>query len=336
MEQVISSIQVIQVFENDYVLQNILSYVGEYQYRYIASVNRLFHTAYTTLYPYKVTYCNGSSMKHTIFCYNEIPIDDQYSLFQAAAIHGNIDGLQYLLDRHFTLTVSEWRYEPTLICVIQNGHFDVLKWMHLNDIIISDTNHEMIQLQAIQFGNIKIVEWIRSISTKRRLPSTACMYAARCGQLHMLQWLREQGCPLYDDTSLYATKYGHLHVLQWLHENGCPLYEHICTWAAKYGHLDVVQWAHEHGYPWDAETCQLAAWKGHLHVLQWLREHGCPWDEKTCSNAATEGHLHVLQWAHEHGCPWDKYTCFYADISDHLHVLKWALEHGCPPWDRYA
>lgn len=49
-------------------------------------------------------------------------------------------------------------------------------------------------------------------------------YAARSGNLEMLQWLRANGCPWDKETTLAAAEGGHLEILQWAHAMGCRLH----------------------------------------------------------------------------------------------------------------
>ena len=126
-----------------------------------------------------------------------------------------------------------------------------------------------------------------------------------------------------------ATK-GNLEMLKWARENGCPWDGRTCVVAAFHGHLEMLKWARENGCPWDECTCAVAAQNGHLEMLKWARENGCPWDVLTCTYAAGNGHLEVLKWARENGCPWDFWTSSLARWCRHLEVLKWALENGCP------
>ena len=95
-------------------------------------------------------------------------------------------------------------------------------------------------------------------------------------------------------TCMYAAREGNLEVLQWARRNGCPWDEQTCAAAAKGGHLELLQWAHQNGCPWNEGTCTEAAEEGHLELLQWARQNGCPWDEKTCHYAALGGHLEGL------------------------------------------
>ena len=102
---------------------------------------------------------------------------------------------------------------------------------------------------------------------------------------------------------MFAAMNGNLEVLNWAREKGCPWDKNVCNWATSGRHLEVLQWLRANDCPWDEETCLAAAMNGHLEVLQWARENGCPWDESTCELAASGGHLEVLQWARANGCP---------------------------------
>lgn len=125
-----------------------------------------------------------------------------------------------------------------------------------------------------------------------------------------------------------AAKMGDLDLLVWALENGCPKAKEISLCAAKGGHLDCLIFVHQSGCPWHFGVCFSAAKRGHLDCLRYAREHGCPWDETVCHVAAMEGHLDCLKYVFENGCPRSTYTCFVAADGDHLDCLKWALENG--------
>ena len=79
---------------------------------------------------------------------------------------------------------------------------------------------------------------------------------------------------------------GNLVLLQYLHEKGCPWDEDTCTGAARGGHLECLKYSHENGCPWNEDTSSSAAQNGHLEILNYLHEEGCPWDTNTCAAAA--------------------------------------------------
>ena len=49
-----------------------------------------------------------------------------------------------------------------------------------------------------------------------------CAEMALKGNLELLQFLRENGCPWNEGTCYFAAKNGHLECLKYAHENGCP------------------------------------------------------------------------------------------------------------------
>jgi Ankyrin repeats (many copies) len=331
--KIIQSVPIVTTFDNESVLKHILSFVGDKQYRFIAGVNHTFHDAYSALHPSKETYCNASTMKHMMFCYNEIAQDKRMSLFGSAAIHGNIEALQYLHSKGWCKLEFFFISMPASRMVVKNGHLNVLKWAHQNGLEMRWINYI---IYAATYGNITMIQWLYTNHGSEfddlACGYAACGYAARGGHLHVIKWLQTKGCPLHINTCSYAAEHGHLEVLQWAQTKGCPWDKYTCSNAAKNGHLEVLQWAQTKGCPWDEYTCSNAAKNGHLEVLQWAQTKGCPWDRNTCSNAAYNGHLEVLQWARTNGCPWDEYTCSNAAYNGHLEVLQWVQTNGCP-WD---
>ncbi len=157
--------------------------------------------------------------------------------------------------------------------------------------------------------------------------------AAEAGDLQYLQskaHMLER--PLLEQISLYAARGGQLEVLQWLSLQGAALSPHMCTWAAGGGHLAVLQYARQNGCAWDSSTCEAAAGGGHLAVLQYARQNGCAWSSGTCEAAARGGHLAVLQYARQNGCAWSSWTCEAAARGGNPSILRWLHQHGCP-WD---
>ena len=57
---------------------------------------------------------------------------------------------------------------------------------------------------------------------------------------------------------------GNVELLRFFHENGCPWDEKTCSQAAFNGHLECLRYAHENGCPWDEKTCSWATENGRL------------------------------------------------------------------------
>ena len=79
------------------------------------------------------------------------------------------------------------------------------------------------------------------------------------------------------DWCAYAAKHGNLELLQWVRANGAPWGEYTCWYAAFKGHVEILKWARSHGAPWDEGTCWYAAFKCHTECLQWALTHGAQW-----------------------------------------------------------
>lgn len=136
----------------------------------------------------------------------------------------------------------------------------------------------------------------------------ACVLAAACGRLEVLQWL-----------------------CGW-----CPCDITVSEAAAQNGRLEVLKWLCREGHPWNAARVWIAAAEnGRLEVLQWLHANNCTTEwEASCHGAAAKGHLEVLKWLHKSGCPKAAFTRASEEAARHgrLKVLKWlhAIRFGSP------
>ena len=120
-----------------------------------------------------------------------------------------------------------------------------------------------------------------------------------------LSWALEKCAEEKERFCEHMAEKGNVELLKFSHEKGCPWDEYTCETAALNGHLECLKYVHEQGCPWDGETCARAAQNGHLECLKYAHENGCPWDERTCRSAAKYGHLECLEYARENGCPLD-------------------------------
>jgi hypothetical protein len=298
-------------------IQYILPFVGRHQYRFVAAVNRNFHTAYVTAFPKKVTRFNVSTIEHAKICFDEKKGPYHPRLCEKAAREGNLTVLKYL--RSIQCPWSNW----TCAYAAYYGHLDVIQWCHKNGCEWD----EYTCANAAKNGHLDVIQWCRQNGCPWDIRT--CAYAAKNGHLDVIKWCRQNGCPWDRDTCLEAAKNGHLHVLQWCRENGCPWDKWTSYYAAENGHLDVIKWCRQNGCPWDSSTCSNAAKNGHLDVVKWCHENGCRWDSDTCKNAAQNGHIDILKWCRRNGCSWDARTCEALESKGYFDVLKWSFENGC-------
>jgi len=69
------------------------------------------------------------------------------------------------------------------------------------------------------------------IQKSKQRSSAVCDWAASRGDLKMLMWARENGCPWFEQTFTKGTAPGDLALLTWAKENGCP---------SEHGWLDMA------------------------------------------------------------------------------------------------
>jgi hypothetical protein len=91
-----------EVLDDEFMLRNILQYVGDHHFRFVAGVNRCFYQAYTDMFPKKATHYNVNTLKHAKICYDEIGsfegnwANKDEKLCSIAAGNGSLDILQGL------------------------------------------------------------------------------------------------------------------------------------------------------------------------------------------------------------------------------------------------
>ena len=75
----------------------------------------------------------------------------------------------------------------------------------------------------------KFLQWLRAKDTVWVWDERMCAAAAADGELDVLKWLRQLGCPWDETTCKNAREGRYLEVLQWAHRNGCPWYMTVGT-----------------------------------------------------------------------------------------------------------
>jgi len=144
-----------------------------------------------------------------------------------------------------------------------------------------------------------------------------CYKVAKMNKLKYLVWAREvKNCDWNHWTINWAAKQGNLTMVKYCVDNGCPMHALACRVAAQQGHLDVLKYLHENDCPWDSNACSFAAEKGHLDVLKYLHENDCPWRSDACFEAHRFNRIECLNYLIEQKCPgWERFDSTHADYD---------------------
>jgi hypothetical protein len=114
-----------------------------------------------------------------------------------------------------------------------------------------------------------------------------CYKVAEMNKLEYLVWLREvKNCDWDSLTIDRAAEQGNLAMVKYCIDNGCPMHAWACTVAAEKGHLDVLKYLHENDCPWDWNACHRAHENNHVDCLNYLIEQKCPkWERYDSTHA---------------------------------------------------
>jgi hypothetical protein len=102
-----------------------------------------------------------------------------------------------------------------------------------------------------------------------------------------------------------VSRCGNIRLMKWFYENGCPWNVDVFECAAEHGSLENMKWLKANGCPWDEFTFEVAARHGNLENMKWLKANGCPWGFDTFDCAVKHGNLEMIQWLKENGCLWN-------------------------------
>ena len=108
-----------------------------------------------------------------------------------------------------------------------------------------------------------------------------CRRVAEMNKLEYLVWLREVKNRDWGSLTINrAALQGNLSMVKYCVENGCPMNWLACSFAAREGHLDVLKYLHENDCPWNSSACSYAHENNQIDCLNYLIEQKCPGFER--------------------------------------------------------
>jgi len=125
-------------------------------------------------------------------------------------------------------------------------------------------------------SSISTLEWAWNVIDQGK--DSKAMFCARVAmteKLEFLKWAREEKkCDWDDKTSEMAAYYGNLEMLKYCVDNGCPLRKDICAIVARNGHLNLLKFLiDEKKLAYDEKQVMgNAGYGGNLDMLKYLIE----------------------------------------------------------------
>ena len=103
----------------------------------------------------------------------------------------------------------------------------------------------------------------------------------KIGDLDSIKYLYTETDIIYPKCLNISVENGNLDIMKWFIENGCPFDAFTFTAAAKNGNLDNMKWLLENGCPFGKDpfgkgTFMYAKENGNQENIDWLIDNGCP------------------------------------------------------------
>jgi len=176
-----------------------------------------------------------------------------------------------------------------------------------------------------------------------------CTQVAMTKKLEFLKWAREEKkCEWNERTSFSATYHGNVEILKYCVDNGCPLREDLCEVVAIDGHLNLLKFLiDEKKFECDMyRVITGAGSSGNLDMLKYLIEDKkhADFESKVAVLLASicNGHLDCVKYlVEEVKMPeWfqHRYAISYARFREHHEVLNYLREKNFtePTAEEYA
>jgi len=197
-----------------------------------------------------------------------------------AAKSGHLNIIEFLYEYgiHFNYTTNE-DDSDALIAAAERGYLEIVEYLTEHGIPVNETAIQA----AVDNGHLNILKYLHAKGGDISLLNVEFVSgAALNGHLHILEYLHEErGADIHvggdDCLSLLAAEGGHLHIIRYLLKNGVNIPRPVMWTAASYGHMDLVKYFYNYwpnSYSDHSETLNSAAIGGHLNIVTWLYSKG--------------------------------------------------------------
>jgi hypothetical protein len=175
------------------------------------------------------------------------------------------------------LWADEFGFELPVFEVAAGGlmHPDIISWARKKETVPDG----VLLLSEVFYGDSESRNSVIAKALKDPDFSDFHFGAAILGNLELLKIVEDQSEWRVEKFTTVAARAGQLHILKWAIEKGCPWDPKIIESAAEYGSVEILKFLRELGCPWREEAIYVAANRGNLEFVKYSMEHGCPFKE---------------------------------------------------------
>jgi hypothetical protein len=239
--------------------------------------------------------------------------------------------------------------ETEIFSAVRDNNIDELKSLFSH--VRSNKKFKKLKYKLLNSECLTVLA-VQSLTADRSILSSS---VGAKGPVHMLKFLKEQGCRIGNECLTLSIKVQTIECFKYIHEAGVDITKVIIH---KITTVEILKYAHENGCPWNGleiatyiidnnfecfmycitngapwcprDTAGNAIAHGRLEFLKVLIQHNHELTTRMCYRAAKYGHLDILKYLVSIGCPWDSETTAGAVEYGSLEILEYAYSHGCP------
>jgi hypothetical protein len=297
-------------------------------------------------------------------------INDQHmDIFLASGQSGSLDTVEWAIQLAKNLHVECSDYALGIMeGMAREARFELLTWAKENfnnydDILHDDILHDVIRHtdnlstciwyysthaffiydieEHIELGHIAIAEWMIDFFKDPMVLESVAETAAHCGNLYLLQKLRDRGCSMsyiYD----IAISQGHLEIARWILKEGLPFHAQTALMcASSYGELEMWKWAWELYPVVDQYNMMLLgySYKNNLDCIKFAVECGHVIDREVLLVSINANILEKVRW------PFEQVNSDILNSTEYLNrafstnaspkIIEFLLKLGCPKQELY-
>lgn len=178
-------------------------------------------------------------------------------------------------------------------------------------------------------GHLAILKWYATETQCTPSAKTVARAAAN-GHLHIIEYLRQVGCPWDEDMVSAAAAAGHLNVFAYAVENGCNYTPYSFIVAAVNGRVNILQYAYDNNINTNCSK-KILDWFHNVHECSCRHFRDASNIRYVCRKAADAGNIDTIAWMLRLGYVGIGLTIRDGIINNHrLNVLEWLICKGLP------
>ncbi|GFH49851.1 hypothetical protein CTEN210_06327 [Chaetoceros tenuissimus] len=336
------------------ILRHVFTFVGGYEYRFVAAVSKSFRSIYSKQFSEKHTSdaCAGLSVYHAKVYLDERKFisyfqDEKHfmkikmqNILDQAVVHNNFDVIEWILQPSYH-TVKH--VDVSCRAAMRHGKVDCLRYFLAKDKTIMEflLSGYWNLYEAAENGQLGVLKFVSSkYSVHNQFWIIVSHLAAKHGHVECLQYVHDEG-ECYRSCYSAAAEHGHLDCIIYLYENNVVTLESSgqegAMRAAARGSYRCFQYLYDRNFSWNEIDCFKAALRGgNFECVDFIFKvypgvlRNNILDSTDFEAAARSGNLECLQFLFEKRCPWDSRASSAAAAVGSIDCLQYLHENGCP------